>query len=250
MSFNLSQIVNPQVPTQEQTAYGWVFIPPRPYNPVVVGWSYSSHSKYADGFIHLNSISNGSQIKFYFKGRRIGVLFSRVSGNGKLAFDVDGTYYGTVDTSTPADTVYGGQDSYTVASNLMDGNHVLTVTKVDTNLTAVHGFYVDDASAAQYFTRSAPDYQQALYPLLPVSIGTTSTAVRASVDFWMLNAVITNTTASPINVTLQNGAGTAIAGPFPVPANDIKTIPGPLYFGSGMSAIASATGCTIAVGGQ
>lgn len=235
----------------ETSAYSFAFIPVGKYNPVVTSWTRAHHANYSDGFFHLSSSVSGGQIKFYFRGRRIGVEFGRAVGNGILTFDVDGTAYGTVDTAIVSGAVYGGQNCYIISADLPPGDHILTVTKSDASQTSVQGFFVDTASSGGYFNRAALDYHQALNPIDPISIAITDTVIRAAgVDFWMLNAAITNTTAAAINVTLKNNAGAAVAGPFSVAANDCRVIPGPLYFNNGMKASASATGCIISAGGQ
>jgi hypothetical protein len=134
---------------------------------------------------------------------------------------------------------------------LDDTNHNLTITKLDTNGTSIAGFLVDDASTATRHIATIVDYHMSLNQSFgnPININASNTII-VGFDFWILNAVVTNTTSSPINVTLKNWVNAVILGPFPVPANDFRAIPCPLFFGGGMQALASATGCFITIGGQ
>jgi hypothetical protein len=140
-----------------------------------------------------------------------------------------------------------------IATDLPDGEHLLTITKPDNLNTSLQGFLVDDASMAQTFVRANFNYHEMLETagtaLTPISVGTSDTVVR-STDTWLLNATFTNTTASPINITLKNGNGTVIVGPFPILANDIRQLQGPIFFGGQSKAVASATGVIMTLGGQ
>lgn len=244
--------------TSEQNSYGLVFVPPKDkVNVVTSGWGFGHYASLMAGFKHMTSTTQGGYIHFRFTGRRIGILLAKMKGYGKLSFDIDGTDYGQYDTSF-ADwyqsvTTLLYNNPVMIATDLPDGEHVLTITKPDNLNTSIQGFLVDDAGTAPIFMKANFNYHEMLETtgigLTPISVGTTDTIIR-NTDTWLLNATFTNTTASPINITLKNGNGATIVGPFPIPANDIRQINGPLFFGGTSKAIASATGVTMALGGQ
>jgi hypothetical protein len=237
------------IPQEEQNAYNLLFVPPRPNNHLATSHGLNRWGKIMDGFVHLYSTTAGGTVKFRFRGRRVGILAGKNSSHGKLAFDVDGTAYGVLNCADTDGSYYN--IPFIVATDLTDDEHVLTITKIDANTTSVQGFLVDDASGAQTFTKSAPDYHAALDDsnAAPKAVGTSDTSFSA-VDTWAHNITVTNTTASPINVTLKNNAGAAVVGPFPVAANDIRQINGPIYFAGGLKASASAVGSILTLGGQ
>jgi hypothetical protein len=137
-----------------------------------------------------------------------------------------------------------------IATDLPEGEHVLTITKPDVKTTAIQGFLVDDAGNAPIYQRTAINYHEMLEtgaPSWPTSLSTTLTTIR-SIDSVLLNASFTNTTASPITITLSSSSGTMMV--FPVPANDMRQITGPIFFSGSLKAMASATGITMALGVQ
>jgi hypothetical protein len=256
MGFNVSQIINKQLGVQEQSAYNLKFIPPNKNSLIVSGWSVDHFSQLGAGFKNIGSVTQGGFIRFRFYGRHIGVLLVKASANGILNFYVDGTFYKNYDCSQVGDpslnpSVYNVP--VMIASDLSDGEHILTIMKEDAKNTGIQGFLIDDAGNGQYFVTTGVNYHQSLEvggaASGMVQVGTTSTTIRGT-DTWILCATLTNTTASPINVTLINGVGNSIAGPFPVPSNDIRQIQGPMYFQGSMKASASATGVSITIGGQ
>jgi hypothetical protein len=250
MGFNLSQIINNELFSSEQKSYNLVFVPPKPGRYTSTGgFVLNRWAKQMEGITHLYSDTAGGQIKFAFSGTRIGVLLQRAVGNGKISIDIDGMAYGVVDTGDTDVSAYNVP--HIIATDLPQGSHTLTITKIDSSVVSLQGFLVDDANSAQSFTRSAIDYHQTLDDGKgqPLNISTTGVVV-SNIDMWMVNAIITNTTGSTINVTLKDGNDRSIIGAFPVPANDFRAIPGPIMFYGGIKAVASATGCYIVVGGQ
>jgi len=246
----LSLIVNPTtdpVLVQEQSAYEWVFLPLRSQNYVASGFAIAKWGRSMEAFNYLNSATAGHYVKYRFRGRRIGVLLQRAATGGVLAFDVDGTSYGSFNTGG-ADATYFNVP-YTIATDLTDTEHLLTITKSDSVTTSLLGWLVDSAGAGRAWTRVSIDYHQQLDETkgLPVNILTTDTSITYIDSVWVLKAIITNTTAAVINVTLKNNAGASIVGPFPVAANDIKEVQGPIYFASGLKVSADAEGCRIVV---
>jgi hypothetical protein len=200
-----------------------------------------------EAFNYLNSATAGHYVKYRFRGRRIGVLVQRAVTGGVLAFDVDGTSYGSFNTGGADNTYFNVP--YTIATDLTDAEHLLTITKSDSTTTSILGWLVDSASAGRTWVRASIDYHQQLDETkgLPISILTTDTSITYLDSVWMINAIITNTTDAAIVVTLKNNAGAAIIGPFSVAANDIKSIQGPIYFAAGLKASAAAEGCRIVV---
>lgn len=257
MSFNLTEITNKSVGVQEQTSYNLVFVAPnKNTNVVLSSWSVDHYSQFGAGFKNMGSVTQGGWVRFRFWGRHIGVLLAKASSYGILNFYVDGTFYLSYDTSQVGDpsinpTLYN--IPVMIASDLPDGEHVLTIMKQDSLSTSIQGFLVDDAGNADHFITSGINYHKMLETTGaasgPQPIGTSATTVRGT-DTVILSATFTNTTASPINVTLTNGSNNVIAGPFPIPANDIRQITGPLYFLGSMKATASATGVNVTIGGQ
>lgn len=245
MGFNLTEITNKQVPAQEQSAFGYNLV------GLINNMAQSSFSISTSNLSITNqnawSVTNAATMRFKFQGRRVGVILGVGSGYGTLSFNIDGTSYGTYSADN-SDTLYN--IPHTIATDLSGGEHILTITKTDTKTNYIQGFLVDTASSAPILSKNTVDYFNMLrLSSSTVAIGTTDTSLNPNSTI-MLNTVITNTTASPINVTLKANDGTAVIGPFPVPANDFRTIPGPIYFSNGMKAIASATGCIIAMGVQ
>ncbi|MCA4155874.1 hypothetical protein ACFW0L_16525 [Priestia megaterium] len=53
-----------------------------------------------------------------------------------------------------------------------------------------------------------------------------------------------------VNVTIKDGNSRAVVSPFPLPANDVRSIQGPVMFYDGIKVSASVTECYIVVGGQ
>lgn len=258
MGFNITEITNKSLGVQEQTSYGLVFVPPRfNVNFVTSGWGVGHYAHLMDGFKHIVSTTQGGYIHFRFRGRRIGILLSKNKNNGKINFDVDGTDYGQYDSSfadwyqSTTTTLYN--IPVLIATDLPDGEHVLTITKADTLNTSIQGFLVDDSGTAPIFLRANFNYHEMLdttgVALTPLSIGTSDTTIKGG-DTWLLSATFTNTTASPINVSLKNGNGSVVVGPFPIPANDIRQLQGPIFLGGTSKAIASATGVIMTIGGQ
>ncbi|PFJ03217.1 hypothetical protein [Priestia megaterium] len=240
---------NSEFNAQEQKSYNLVFIPPKPGRYSATNFAFNRLPKQIEGLTHLYGNTAGAKIKFSFRGTRIGILIQRAAGNGKLSVDIDGTAYELLNTGDSEVDAYN--IPYMIATDLPPGEHVLTLTKIDSNVVSIQGFLVDDANAAQAFTRAAVDYHQMFDDSRgqPVSIDTGEKTIF-NVDVWMRNAVITNTTGSPINVTLKDGNSRSIVGPFPVPANDFRAVPGPVVFYGGIRVSASAAGCYIVVGGQ
>jgi len=234
---------------QEQKAYNLVLIPPKPGRYSATNFAFNRLPKQLDGLTHLYGNTAGAQIKFPFTGTRVGILIQRAVANGKLSIDIDGVAYDTLNTGDAEVDAYN--IPYMIATDLPPGEHVLTLTKVDSNVVSIQGFLVDDANGAQVFARSAIDYHHMFDDSRgqPVNIDTGEKTIF-NVDVWMINATVTNTTSSPINVTIKDGNSRAVVGPFPVPANDIRSIQGPVMFYGGIKVSASATGCYIVVGGQ
>lgn len=255
MGFNLTRITNRQLSVQEQTSYGLVFVPPRNSNIVLANMGLGHYAQLMDGFKHITSTTQGGYCHFRFRGRRIGILVSKTTGNGMLSFDVDGTWYGQYDTSYNDDYNRGAiiyNIPYIIAVDLPDGEHTLTITKPDNLNTSIQGFLVDDAGHAPTFMQANPNYHVMLdsdsISPAPWNLTTSDTIIR-STNTWLLSATFTNTTASPINVTLKNSTG-VVVGPFPIPANDIRQLTGPMYFGGSLKASASTTGIIASFGGQ
>lgn len=269
MGFNLTEITNKKVPIEEQSGYSLSFIPCRVGFPAsATGWSDWWYPSNADSsYAKYSTTINASSLVFGFRGRRVGLVLNRQVSLGALAFDIDGQSYGTFDANTYDGTrpnpsggnFTSGQLPLMIAIDLDDRDHLLTITKLDSHISFIYGIVVDDASASQYYTRSILDYQNSVAPNTPVAIGTSLTIIKpisayATSTVILLNAIIYNTTASTIYVQLQDGSGNVVVGGgsqgFPVSAGDFRQIPGPLYFTNGIKAIASATGCTISLGGQ
>lgn len=239
-----------QFNTQEQNAYTFVKVPIRQGSVQYSNFAFSKWAKNIDG-PYLASGTLGGYIKFKFRGRRIGIEFTRQIGYGVLGFEIDGIVYDSLDTSSTDTLTYNVK--YIIATDLFDEEHILTITKMDANSTTVSAFLQDDAAAAPTFVQAMTNYHVDLDEAraVPTTIGITDTALPVSgFDLWAYSFMFTNTTAAVINVTLKNNAGTVIAGPFPIPANDVRPIPGPLYFAGGAKVIASATGCFVTMGGQ
>lgn len=233
----------------EQNSYNLVYVPVKPGRYTAVNFVMNRLPKQSEGLTHLYANTAGARIKFPFIGTRIGLFIQKAVGNGKLSIDIDGVAYDTLDTGDTEVDIYNLP--YMIATDLTPGEHVLTLTKIDSNVVSIQGFLVDDANGAQSFSRSVIDLHQSLDDSRgqPVNIPTTDVVIF-NVDTWMTSAVITNTTASPINVTLKDGNGRNVIGAFPVPANDIRVIKANVMFYGGIKAIASATGCYIVIGGQ
>lgn len=248
-----------QINTTEQNSYNLVFISPNTNtNTILSNWTISHFSQYGAGFKNIGSVTQGGWIRYRFWGRHVGVLLAKASTYGKLNFYVDGTFYKTYDTSQVGDpslnpTLYNVP--VMIANDLPEGEHILTIMKEDSLNTAIQGFLVDDAGNAQHFTSVGINYHKSFEQdgaaSGMVAIGTSSTTIR-STDTWLMCATFTNTTNSIINVSLINGASpnNTIAGPFPIPANDIRQITGPMFFLKSMKAQASATGVSVTIGGQ
>lgn len=244
-----------QINTTEQSAYSWTFVVPNLKSNVVTnGWSLAQYANFSKGFKLLSSTTKGQYIHFRFRGRRIGILVAKNSTHGKLEVDVDGTDYGQIDCSfadwyqSNTTTLYN--IPFIVATDLPEGEHVLTITKNDANLTFICGFLVDDSSHAPATANF--NYHEMLdnggTANAPVTVGTTATTIR-NTDTWLLNGTFTNTTASPITITIKNGNGNTVMV-FPVPANDIRQILGPIFLIGTSTATASATGVIMTIGGQ
>lgn len=251
---NLSQITNKQLNVQEQNAYDFAFVPPRNnVNMLLSNFSVGHYANLMDGMKNVTSTTQGGYIHFRFRGRRIGILVSKASANGILNFSVDGQDYGSYDTSYVDD--YNQSATWynipvVIATDLVEGEHVLTITKPDAKTTAIQGFLVDNAGIAQIYQRTAMSYHEMLEtgaPSWPTSLTTTLTNIR-SIDSVLLCATFTNTTASVITVTLSSSSGTMMV--FPVQANDMRQITGPIFFSGSLKASASATGVTMVLGVQ
>jgi hypothetical protein len=252
MGFNLSQIVNKEVHVQEQSARDFIFVQPRlgsnlALNSMTVGKSASQF----DGFNHIYDTSaTYAYGSFRFRGKSIGILLGLHPTFGTLGFDIDGVDYGTYDCSksSPTNGVYNVP--YIIADDLPDGEHILTFTKLTSNAISIQGFLVENSGNVQTFMRTGFNYHDMLDGNLaaPKNIGTTDTTIHP-VDTWAHSLTFTNTTASPITITLKNNTAT-IMGPFSVPANDIRQIQGPIFFKAAFKAIASATGVFLTMGGQ
>lgn len=248
-----------QINTIEQNAYNLVFVAPNKNTNVVLnGWSVDHYAQYGASFKNMGASTQGAWFRFRFSGRRIGVLVNKTAANGILNFYVDGTFCLKYDTSYVGDpTASPVPNLYNipimVATDLPDGEHVLTVMKEDAKPCALQGFLVDDAGNADHFMPVGINYHKMIdltgASITPVAIGTSATTIR-NTDTFVLSATFTNTTASPINITLLNGSGNTVAGPFPIPANDIRQLTGPMYFIGNMRATASATGVNCTIGGQ
>jgi hypothetical protein len=255
MGFNLSQIVNKQLSVQEQTSRNFVFVPPRVgSNLVLNNMSVGKSATLFDGFNQIYDTSaTYSSGQFHFRGRRIGILLSLYSTYGILGFDIDGVDYGTYDCSknVPTGTVLSNVP-YIIATDLPDGEHILTFTKLSggTSTISIQGFMVEDSGNVQTFMRTGYNFHDMLDGNLAnvKAIGTSDTTIN-SVDTWVHNLTLTNTTASPINITLKNNTGILI-GPFPVSANDVRQLSGPLFFKGSFKAVATATGINLTMGGQ
>lgn len=242
--------------TQEQNNVDLVFVQPRlNSNVVLTNMSIGKAANLFDGFNQIyDTAATYSYGKFRFRGRRIGILLNFYSTFGILGFDIDGTDYGTYDLSKFAPAAPNTQYNvpYMIATDLPDGDHVLTFTKLNANPISISGFMVENSANVQTFMRTGFNYHDMLdntgVGAAPTAIGTTDTSIR-TIDTWAHTIVLTNTTASPINVTLKSNTATII-GPFPVPANDIKQISGPIFFKAAVKAIASATGVNIYMGVQ
>jgi hypothetical protein len=244
-----------QINTTEQSSYNWVFVPISSSNFITNGWSVSQYAQYSNGFKVIQSTTQGQYVHFRFRGRRIGIVLAKAQTYGKLSFDVDGTWYGQYDESFAdwyqSNTSQLWNIPYVIATDLPEGEHLLTITKPDALQTFICGFMVDDAGHAPTFGGNF-NYHQMLdtsNQMQPKAIATTYTSLR-NTSTWIYNLTLTNTTASPINITLKNGDGNVMFGPFPVPANDIRQIQGPIYSNGNLSAIASATGVFAILGGQ
>jgi hypothetical protein len=251
-----TQILNNLLNTQEQNSREFVFVQPRlNSNLVLSNMTVGKSASLLDGFNQIYDTSAAySYGSFRFRGKRIGILLGYYPTFGILGFDIDGVDYGTVDCSknAPANGVYNVP--YIIATDLPDGDHILTFTKLTngaSNTISIEGFMVENSGNVQTFMRIGYNFHDMLDGNLATtakSIGTTDTTITP-VDVWVHNLTFTNTTASPINVTLKNNTG-VIIGPFPVPANDIRQLSGPIFFKAALKAIASATGVNVLIGGQ
>lgn len=244
--------------TNEQSSYDFTLIPPSlKTNMVTNGWGLGHYSQLSATFKNASSTTQGGYIHFRFRGRRIGVLLSKFKNNGILSFDIDGTDYGQYDTSF-ADWYQSGTTTiynvpYLIATDLPEGEHVLTITKPDNLNTAIQGFLVDNTGTSPQFIKSNYNYHEMLETAgiagTPLAVGTSYTTIR-NTDTWLLNATFTNTTATPINITIKNGNGAVVVGPFPIPANDIRQLQGPIFLSGTSQVMASATGVIMTLGGQ
>jgi hypothetical protein len=248
MGFNISQIINKFLPVQEQNSYDFVFIPPKNSSYSTSGFTLIRGAKQMDAMYYLFSATAGNKLIYRFRGRRIGLSLGKATNYGKISFDIDGVAYGVFDASD-TDAIYYNVP-YVVATDLTDEEHILTITKLDSNGTAIQGFLVDNTSYGQVYSRAATDFDNTYdYTMgIPKTVGTTDTVIN-TFDFWTDSVVMYNSTASPITVTLKNGAGN-VFGAFIIPANDSRVINAKMYFAGGIKAIATATGCSIVVGGQ
>lgn len=240
--------------TQEQNNVDLVFVQPRlGANVYLTGMNVGKSASLFDGFNQIyDTAATYSYGAFRFRGRRIGILLNLYSTFGILGFDVDGVDYGTYDLSKFAPTAPNTQYNvpYMIATDLPDGEHVLTFTKVTSNPISISGFMVENSANVETFKRVGINYHDMLDGNLAgvKAIGTTDTTIN-SMDTWVSSMTFTNTTASPINVTLKNNTSTLI-GPFPIPANDVRQLQGPIFFKAAFKAIASATGVNLVIGGQ
>lgn len=241
-----------QINVTEQSSYDFIFVQPRlNSNVVLTNMNVNKFATLFDGFNQIYSSTAGATCQFRFRGRRVGILLTKNSTYGVLAFDVDGTDYGTYDCSQIASGQTIDNLPYIIATDLPDGEHVLTVTKLDTNSISIQGFMVENSGNVQTFMRTGYNYHDMLDGNLssPKAIGTTDTTVD-SIDIWVHNFTFTNTTASPINITLKSITNGVVVGPFPIPANDVRQLSGPMFFSGGLKVVGSATGVTMTIGGQ
>jgi hypothetical protein len=252
MGYNLTEITNKQVPVQEQSARDFIFVQPRlGSNLVLTGMSVGKGAALFDGFNQIyDTSSTYSYGSFRFRGRSIGILLGLYPSYGILGFDIDGVDYGTYDCAKNSPTVALNNVPYIIANDLPDGEHILTFTKLTSNAISIHGFMVENSGNVQTFMRTGYNYHDMLDGGLSTSrsIGTTDTTI-ITLDTWVHSMTFTNTTATPINVTLKNNTG-VVMGPFPIPANDIRQLSGPIYFKAALKIIASAVGVNVSIGGQ
>lgn len=242
MGFNLTEITNQQVPTQEQSSRNLVLVPINAGNVALSNFTIARSSS-VTGFQYASSSYAGGTLTFLFYGSRIGIQTTRGSNFGKLTFMIDGMAFPTLDTSTTLGSFYNVPSM--IATNLSDGPHTLTISKLDGNITAISGFLVDDSATANYYVRAGMDLW-AMNPIDPVAVGLTDTTVASSAIWGYIT--IFNTTASPITVTLKTSFTTFAV--LSVPANGVLAIPNPIYCNGSLKANASATGCNITIGGQ
>lgn len=244
-----------QINTTEQNAYDWSFVIPNLKSNVVTnGWSLSQYANLSKGFKLLQSSTQGQYVHFRFRGRRVGILVGKNVNHGKLSVDVDGTDYGQIDCSFAdwyqSNTTILYNVPFVIATDLPEGEHLLTITKPDAKQTFICGFLVDDAGHAPHTANFN------LHEMLdntgtanqPATVSTTGTIIRTT-DTWLLGASFSNTTASPITITITNGNGNTVMV-FPVPANDMRLINAPIFLQGTSKATASATGVIMTVGGQ
>lgn len=257
MSFNLTEITNKQVGVVEQNGVNFVYVQPRVGSNVVLNnMQIGKAAPFLEGFNQItDTASTYSYGTFRFRGRRVGILVGLYPTFGVVGFDIDGVDYGTIDLSknAPSGGIYNVP--YIIATDLPDGDHILTFTKLSSmtsNGLSIDGFLVENSANVQTFIRTGFDYHDMLdssgVATTPTQISTTSATLR-SMDTWVHNFTISNTTANPVTVTLSSFY-TTIIGPFSIPANDVRQLTGPIFFKGGIKAVASASGVFVTVGGQ